>query len=145
METYTLGYKFRIYPNKTQARLINRTLGCARFVFNHFLAVRRDEWKANHHSLTYVKTNQLLTDLKKRENTSWLSEADSMALQELLKVDIFYPSSQTCSLCGYQNPLTKDLKVREWDCPACGTHHDRDVNAAKNILRKALEDRFTAA
>ena len=48
METYTLGYKFRIYPNKTQARLINRTLGCARFVFNHFLAVRRDEWKANH-------------------------------------------------------------------------------------------------
>ncbi|WP_341464145.1 helix-turn-helix domain-containing protein, partial [Mitsuokella jalaludinii] len=35
VETYTLGYKFRIYPNKTQARLINRTLGCARFVFNH--------------------------------------------------------------------------------------------------------------
>ncbi|WP_036378835.1 RNA-guided endonuclease TnpB family protein, partial [Mitsuokella jalaludinii] len=64
---------------------------------------------------------------------------------ELLKVDTFYPSSQTCSLCGYQNPLTKDLKVREWDCPACGTHHDRDVNAAKNILRKALEDRSTAA
>ena len=64
---------------------------------------------------------------------------------ELLKVDTFYPSSQTCSLCGYQNPLTKDLKVREWDCPACGTHHDRDVNAAKNILHKALEDKSTAA
>ncbi|WP_148485470.1 helix-turn-helix domain-containing protein, partial [Mitsuokella jalaludinii] len=85
METYTLGYKFRIYPNKTQARLINRTLGCARFVFNHFLAVRRDECKANHHSLTYVKTSQFLTDLKKREDTSWLSEADSMALQESLR------------------------------------------------------------
>ena len=42
METYTLGYKFRIYPNKTQENLINRTLGCARFVFNHFLAVRLD-------------------------------------------------------------------------------------------------------
>ncbi|WP_036378817.1 RNA-guided endonuclease TnpB family protein, partial [Mitsuokella jalaludinii] len=85
METYTLGYKFRIYPNKTQARLINRTLGCARFVFNHFLAVRRDECKANHHSLTYVKTSQFLIDLKKREDTSWLSEADSMALQESLR------------------------------------------------------------
>ena len=64
---------------------------------------------------------------------------------ELLKVDTFYPSSQTCSVCGYQNPLTEDLSVREWDCPACGTHHDRDVNAAKNILRKALEDKSKAA
>ena len=85
METYTLGYKFRIYPNRTQENLINRTLGCARFVFNHFLAVRRDEWKANHNSLTYVKTSKLLTDLKKREETAWLSEADSMALQESLR------------------------------------------------------------
>ena len=374
METYTLGYKFRIYPNRTQENLINRTLGCARFVFNHFLAVRRDEWKANHNSLTYVKTSKLLTDLKKREETAWLSEADSMALQEslrnldrafqnffakraryprfkskhshsqsyrtrnqangiriigkriklpkiglvrikqsrdfdgrilsatvsraasgkyyvslcvevekgslscpndgkqigidvglkvfysdsngdivenphplkklqrklrreqrrlsrkmpksvnrerarvrvarvherianirrdflhkistrlarenqtvavehlnikgmlrnhklaksisdvswseffrqltyktelhggeLLKVDTFYPSSQTCSACGYHTPLTKDLSVREWDCPACGTHHDRDVNAAKNILCKALEDKSKVA
>ena len=64
---------------------------------------------------------------------------------ELLKVDSFYPSSQTCSACGYQNPLAEDLSVREWDCPACGTHHDRDVNAAKNILRKALEDKSKAA
>ena len=85
METYTLGYKFRIYPNKTQENLINRTLGFARFVFNHFLAVRRDEWKVNHNSLTYVKTSKLLTDLKKREETAWLSEADSMALQESLQ------------------------------------------------------------
>ena len=64
---------------------------------------------------------------------------------ELLKVDSFYPSSQTCSACGYQNPLAEDLSVREWDCPACGTHHDRDVNAAKNILRKALEDKSKVA
>ena len=374
METYTLGYKFRIYPNKTQENLINRTIGCAHFVFNHFLAVRRDEWKVNRNSLIYVKTSRLLTDLKKREETAWLSEADSMALQEslrdldrayenffakrakyprfkskhnhsqsyrtrnqsggiriegnriklpkvgfvkikqsrdfggkilnatvsctasgkyfvslcveldkkillcsndggeigidvglkefysdsngntvanprilrrltkklvreqrklsrkmpksenrnkarirvarvheritnirrdflhklsarltrenqtvavehlnvkgmlrnhrlaksisdaswseffrqltykaelhggeLLKVDTFYPSSQTCSACGYQNQLTKKLSVREWDCPKCGTHHDRDVNAAKNILHKAFEDKSTVA
>ena len=71
METYTLGYKFRIYPSKTQEILIHRTLGCVRFVFNHFLAVRRDEWKVNRNPLTYVKTSRLLTDLKKREESAW--------------------------------------------------------------------------
>lgn len=370
MEEYTLGYKFRIYPNCTQQQQINRTLGCARFVYNHFLAIRRDEWKANHNSLIYVKTSKLLTDLKKRENTSWLSEADSQALQnslrdldrayqnffkkragyprfkskhshsqsyrttninnnvrivdkkirlpklgfvkikqsrtfegrilnatvshtasgkyfislcvemdkeklisandgkqigidvglkefytdsngntvanprvlkklskklareqrrfshkmpksrnrekarirvarvyeritnirkdflhklstqltrenqtiavehlnikgmlknhrlaksisdvswseffrqleyktelhggELLKIDMFYPSSQLCSNCGYQNAEIKNLSVREWTCPKCGTHHDRDFNAAKNILHKALVEK----
>ena len=374
METYTLGYKFRIYPNATQARLIHRTLGCARFVYNHFLAVRRDQWNANRKSIDYTESSRLLTDLKKREETAWLSEVDSMALQEalrnldrafqnffdkraryprfkskhshaqsyrtrnqsngvrivgkriklpkiglvrikqsrefsgrilsatvsrtasgkyfvslcveqdkakllrpnaggqigidvgirefytdsngntvenpkplkkllrklkreqrrlsrklprsqnrgkarvrlarvherianirkdflhkcttrlarenqtaavehlnvkgmlknhrlaqaisdvswseffrqlaykmelrggeLLKVETFYPSSQTCSVCGYQNTEVKNLGVREWTCPQCGAHHDRDHNAAKNILRRALENKAKAA
>ena len=53
--------------------------------------------------------------------------------REIYQIDRFYPSSQLCSNCGYQNHnLT--LKDREWVCPKCGYHHDRDINAAKNIL-----------
>ncbi len=58
--------------------------------------------------------------------------------KELVKVDRFYPSSQTCNLCGFKNSDTKNLAIREWDCPECGEHHDRDVNAAKNILDEGL-------
>lgn len=57
----------------------------------------------------------------------------------LIKVEWNYPSSQLCNCCGYKNPLVKDLKVREWACPNCGIHHDRDYNAAKNIKKRGLE------
>lgn len=360
----TRGYKFRMYPNATQRSMIHRTLGCCRFVYNHFLSLRHDEWFANHHSVGFAESCKLLTELKRREETSWLKDVDAVALQQslrtldrafqnffkklaryprfkskhchqqsyrtmskggiqvegdfvklpklgnvrihksrdfdgrilnatitrtasgkyfvslcveedvafvpcgsgklgidvglkdfftdsngetvanphilrkyqrklareqrrlarkmprsrnrdkqrirvarvhehignirkdflqklttrlisenqviavehlqvknmlrnhklaksisdvswsaffqmltykaawrgatILKVDTFFPSSQTCSSCGYQYPITKDLSVRDWTCPACGTHHDRDENAAKNILEEAL-------
>ena len=53
-------------------------------------------------------------------------------------IDRFYPSSQLCSCCGCQNEKIKDLSVRKWVCPQCGAEHDRDVNAAKNILNEGL-------
>lgn len=58
--------------------------------------------------------------------------------REYVKIDTYFPSSQLCSKCGYQNMGAKDLSVREWTCPCCGIKHDRDVNAAINILNEGL-------
>jgi putative transposase len=60
--------------------------------------------------------------------------------KKIVKVDRYFPSSQTCNVCGYVNKQTKDLSVREWECPHCHTHHDRDINAAINILHFGLND-----
>ncbi|WP_334301622.1 RNA-guided endonuclease TnpB family protein [uncultured Blautia sp.] len=58
---------------------------------------------------------------------------------DVIKVPTMYPSSQTCSCCGFKNPLVKNLAVRIWECQSCHTMHNRDINAGINILRKGLQ------
>ena len=57
--------------------------------------------------------------------------------RKIIRIDKWYPSSQICSNCGYKYGK-KELHVREWTCPVCGSHHERDINAAINILNEGL-------
>jgi len=77
------AYKFRIYPNKQQEVLINKTFGCCRFVFNHFLVKWNDAYEETGEGLSYNICNSQLTQLKKE--FTWLKEVDSIAIQTSLK------------------------------------------------------------
>lgn len=80
------------------------------------------------------------THAKSEHDTAWRIFLNKLQYKAewygrtIVRVGRWFPSSQLCHCCGFKNTLTKDLNVRSWTCPQCGTSHDRDVNAAINIL-----------
>ena len=86
-----------------------------------------------------------ISDVSWGEFFRQLDYKSSWAGRVVVKIPTFYPSSQTCSCCGYQNKEVKNLNVRHWVCPKCNTSHDRDKNAAENILKKGMDMLATPA
>ena len=84
-------YKFRLKPTKEQEILLSKHFGCVRWAYNYFLNQRKEEYTNNKKSLTYTKQSSHLTQIKKQEETEWLKEVNSQALQYSLKsLDLAY-------------------------------------------------------
>ena len=95
-----------------------------------------------------LKVKGMMSDSKIARNISDVSWSRLVSMltykaswygRTVIKVPKDYPSSQLCHACGYKNSITKNLNIRKWTCPKCGSIHDRDINAAKNILSKGIE------
>ena len=99
--------------------IISEDLAVSNMVKNHNLA------KSIYDASWYELTRQL------QYKADWNN-------RQYIKIGRFTKSSQPCHICGYINKGTKNLSIRKWTCPKCGTIHDRDINAAINILNEGL-------
>lgn len=105
-------------------------------------------WISRNYSTVCVESLSIKKMMKKKNHNlsreigdcGWgmFIEMLSRKCDQVLMIDTYFPSSQTCSVCGYIEKSVKNLNVRTWTCPVCGSIHDRDLNAAQNILREGL-------
>ena len=135
------GYVFRMYPNIFQKELIEKSFGCSRFIYNYYLNDKQREYKENGKSKTAYdhRVAKSLTHIPLSEIIEKLKYKSKYSGKYLIQIDRYYPSSQTCSRCNYQNKEVKDLRVRKWEWTKCHTIHDRDYNRAENILYEGLK------
>ena len=155
--------KLRILQKKTDKKQLHsnnwkRAMKSVSKMFNKISNQRKDfHWKTAHeicnkYALICVEDLEIETMAKRNGRKIYdLGFADFIRILEQVaaktgssvqKIDMLYPSSQLCSTCGYKNSAIKDLHIRQWICPQCGTSHDRDINAAKNILKVGMSTFF---
>ena len=144
------GFEYRLYPNWGQTQLLARTFGCSRWIYNHFLEEKVKVYKETRQSLSYCKCSKMLTELKKQENTAWLSEVDSKALQQSLRdLDRAYKNFFRAKNIGF--PKFKKKKSRKtYRTPAAKIVDDTHVWIPKVGLVKArisrpIEGRIVSA
>ncbi|RGC69153.1 putative transposase DNA-binding domain protein [Micromonospora sp. MW-13] len=138
------AFKYRFHPSDAQAAELTRTFGCVRLVYNGLAFLNEVssvplQQALRHLARNMVKNHSLaraISDAAWRQFRTLLEYKTDWHGRNLVVVDRWFPSSKLCSTCGARAeriPLT----VRSWTC-RCGTVHDRDVNAARNILAAGL-------
>lgn len=137
MKIVTKGYKYRIYPNQEQRVQIEKTFGCKRFVYNHFLNMRINLYKTEQKSLTYNKCSKILTSLKKEKE--WLRDPDKFSLQNSLRdLEIAYKNFFTQNKKGNKNqgyPKFKSKKDNYKSYRTNFTNNNIELNHEKNEIK----------